>query len=387
MGQLFQRTYRAPDGTRRTCETWTLRYFRNGRAIQEATKFGKDEKGKAQRLLKLREGAIAGGAPVSAATIRLTFDDAAADVVADYRTNGKRTLAHVERRIALHLAPFFGGRKLATISTADIRRFIVTRQAPVAHEDGTTTPGASNAEINRELAIVKRACRLAMQSGALFTVPYIPMLRESNVRQGFFERAEFEALRAALPEALRPVVTFAYLTGWRVPSEVLTLQWPQVDRAAQLIRLEPGVSKNAEGRTFPYALLPELAALIESQWTAREALTKADSVICPFVFHRRGAPIREFRGAWQAACEAAGCPGRIPHDFRRTAVRNLVRAGVPEKTAMQLTGHKTRSVFDRYDIVNEADLREAVGKLAGGTVTVSGQSPKNGRVVRLRRAR
>jgi integrase len=365
MGQIFQRTYKAKDGTFKTCATWTIRYYRNGKPYQESTKFKKGQKGKAQRLLKLREGDIANGVPVTSASVRLTFDQAVADVATDYRINGKRSLAHVERRIKLHLTPFFGGKRLSEITTALVRTFIESRQASITEADGTITPGASNAEINRELAILKRACRLAVQGGTLMRAPHVPMLEERNVRQGFFERDAFETLRGHLPEAVRPVVTFAYLTGWRVPSEVLTLQWPQVDRTAKLIRLEPGETKNSEGRTFPYANLPELDELIEARWQARERLLKARDKICPYVFHRHGEPILTFRKAWKAATIKAGCPGRIPHDFRRTAVRNLIRAGVPEKTAMQLTGHKTRSVFDRYDIVNEQDLRDAVGKLAG----------------------
>ena len=181
-------------------------------------------------------------------------------------------------------------------------------------------------------------------------------------------------------------MTFAFLTGWRVPSEVLTLERTQVDRQTKTIRLEPEDTKNAEGRTFPYELLPDLDELIEAQWQLREQLAKADT-ICPYVFRRQGSPIRYFYKAWRTACETAGVLGKIPHDFRRPAVRNLVRAGVPERTAMQLTGHKTRSVFDRYDIVNEADLREAADRLAVGTGTGKGQSARSGRIAQFKRAR
>jgi integrase len=348
---------------------WWVRYYRNGRRHEESS--GSTKKGDAERLLKLREGDVARGVPITPQVGRLRFDDAVADVVTDYRINGKRSLAHVERRVKLHLEPAFGGKRMAALTTADIRAFVAQRQAA----------GASNAEINRELSIVKRAFTLAVQAGSLLARPHIPMLHEDNVRQGFFEREEFEDVRAQLPEALRGVVTFAYLTGWRVPSEVLPLQWAQVDRRAKMIRLEPGQTKNAEGRTMPYELLPELAAVIEAQWKERDRL-KAAGVITPCVFHRDGEPVRHFGAAWRTACAAAGVPGRIPHDFRRTAVRNLVRAGVPERTAMLLTGHKTRSVFDRYDIVNEADLRAAVGRLAG---TEKGQSEETGRVVSIGR--
>ena len=116
----------------------------------------------------------------------------------------------------------------------------------------------------------------------------------------------------------------------------------------------------------------ELRRVLQAQYAEHERRKKQGQVV-PWVFVRmvakgRGGTlhpkrIRAFYKAWKSACRAAGCPGRIPHDLRRTAVRNLVRAGVPERVAMQLTGHKTPSVFQRYNIVSDGDLREAAQKL------------------------
>jgi integrase len=169
-----------------------------------------------------------------------------------------------------------------------------------------------------------------------------------------------------LPHSLRGLVGFAYITGWRVPSEVQPLQWRQVDFEAGTVRLEPGQTKNGEGRLFP--MTAELRRILEAQASERDQVKKSGQ-ITPYVFFRlvakgRGGekhpkPIKAFAKAWKVACQLAGCPDRIPHDFRRTAVRNLVRSGVPQRVAMQMTGHKTPSVFARYNIVNEADLFDA----------------------------
>ena len=218
---------------------WWLRYYRAGRRYEETS--GSTRKSDAERLLRIREGDIARGIPVTSKVGQLRFDEAAADVVADYRVNGKRSLRDVETRIRLHLEPVFGGRRMAAITTTDVRAYTTERQGR----------GAAAASINRELAILKRAFRLAAQAGKLLHLPHIPMLREDNVRTGFFERDEFEAVRDALPEPLRAVVTFGYLTGWRVNSEVLPLRWSQVDRRAKTIRLQPGMTKNREGRVLP----------------------------------------------------------------------------------------------------------------------------------------
>jgi len=201
----------------------------------------------------------------------------------------------------------------------------------------------------------------------------------SNARQGFFEPEDFAAVYAELPKYLQPVAEFCYLTGWRSRSEVLPLSWAQVDFAAGVVRLELRTTKNDEGRTFPFDALPALKRLLERQRQRTKALERETGRIIPQVFHNRGEPIRYIRRAWLSACKRAATVkhpngveeivrahllSRLPHDFRRTAVRNLVRAGVPERVAMELTGHKTRAVFDRYNIVNERDLRDGVSRLA-----------------------
>ena len=235
----------------------------------------------------------------------------------------------------------------------------------------------SNGEINRELTLLKRAFNLAIQAGKLISKPYIPLLKERNVRTGFFERHQFDSIGRHLSEVLRRMLTVAYITGWRIPSEIQTLEWRQVDFAAGELRLDPGTTKNDDGRVFP--LTAELRAVLEQQWQVTQALAQANGRIYPWVFHSDGEPVRSFIKTWRTATRKAGCPGRIPHDFRRTAVRNLVRAGVPERVAMQLTGHKTRSVFERYNIVSPGDLRDAAKRLDVATGIVLGiAAPQSG---------
>jgi integrase len=155
------------------------------------------------------------------------------------------------------------------------------------------------------------------------------------------------------------VVTFAYYTGWR-KQEILSLKWNQIDLNARTVRLDPGTTKNGAGRIV--VLDGELLETIQSQWERRKVAEipgQSPTLLCPHVFHRGGNPIRDFRKAWANARKATGLGAKMLHDFRRTAVRNMVRAGVHERIAMSISGHKTRSVFDRYNIVSEEDLKEA----------------------------
>ena len=365
MGRIFKPTsivkdehgnpVRDKDGNpqrRARTQNWFVRYYdANGKAHDEST--GSTKIGDAKRLLRDREGAKDRGEPVNTRIGTITFDEAATDIVNEYTMNDRRSLGHLEGRIRNHLTPVFGGQRLANITTSALRAFQVSRR----------TAGASNAEINRELCIVKRMFTLAMEGNKLLHRPHIPMLEENNARKGFFERAEFEAVRDSLPEYLKPVATFMYITGWRSLSEVLPLQTRQVDLAAGTVVLY--TSKNDESREFRTRAITELHDILTKQLAAAECLTRETERVITNVFHEPdGSPVhvKRFYKAWHAACEVAGYR-RIPHDFRRTAVRNLVRAGVPEEVAMKMTGHKTRSVFDRYNITGGQDLEDAAQKL------------------------
>jgi integrase len=339
---------------------YQIRYYRNGQRIEESTGFTKYDE--ARTLLKDREGDISKGIPITATSTRLTYDDAVKDVIADYTVNGKKSKGHVERRSKRHLEPVFGGRTLASITAADVRAFAAERMKA----------DAAPAEINRELAILRRAFRLASEADKYHgRIPKIRLLQERNVRQGFVDDTMIAAILEKLPEALRPLVTFAYVTGWRVQSEVLPLEWRHVDRKAGEVRLEPGTTKNQAGRVFPFT--DTLRALLGELWAEHEGLTKAGT-ICPYVFHRNGRRIKNLRKSWEDACTAAGHPGKLLHDLRRSAVRNMERAGLSRSVAMQLTGHKTEAVYRRYAITSEADLREGVERLNGVAGTKRGDN-------------
>jgi integrase len=349
---------------------WWIRYYKHGRRLEESAHT--DKKETARELLKSREGDVADGRPVSVTAKRLRFDDAAADLVTEYTVNARKTIAHLKRRFKKHLTPWFGGRRLVDITTADVRAFTAQR----------LKDGAAPGEINRELAALKRTFKLAKQAGRFVgDLPHVPMLAEHNIRRGFFERDQFDAVKGHLPAALRPVLEFAYLTGWRLTSEILPLEWRQVDWTGRVVRLDPGTTKNGEGRSFPFTAAIE--SLLKAQHAEHERLKQparefhrgtngsSNGRIVPYVFHRNGKRIRNVRGAWLTACTDAGLPGRLVHDFRRSAVRNLERDGVSRSAAMAMVGHKTESIYRRYAIVDAGALRDAAAKIdsaAAGTI-------------------
>ncbi len=356
---IYKPTYRSRKSRQvRQSRIYWIKYYRNGKAERENTHL--TDHAAAKRLLQSREGDAARGIAVSAKIGQVKIDELIADVVTNYRINRKKSVGHVERRIRKHILPFFSGRRAASISTGDVERFILARQEAQA----------SNGEINRELAIVKRAFSLGARAGKILTKPYIPALKENNVRTGFFERDQFEAVLRHLRAPLRPLMTFFYITGCR-KNEGLTLQWRQIDFRSGTVILDPGTTKNNEGRVFPFT--QELRELLLAQKAARDQLQREKGIVCPWVFHRNGAQIKGYDKAWRSACRKAGLPGRHVHDFRRSTVRRLEQAGVSRSVGMKLTGHKTESVYRRYAIVSRSDLDEAARRLDAATGSVGSQ--------------
>ena len=331
-------------------DTYWLKYYRNGKPYRESSMTKKETE--AKRLLKKREGEIAIGKMPGVYFDRITFDELAKDFLADYRINGKKSLVRAKRSVN-HLNEAFAGYKVSQLTTPKIKAYIEER----------ISKDAANATINRELAALKRMFNLAIRQTPpkIGHVPHIPMLAESNVRQGFFESGDFLKMRKNLPDYLKGFVTFGYKTGWRF-SEITGLKWSQVDLKEHKAWLESGATKNDEARTV--YLDSELQNILGDLWESRKTTLMESQAISPYVFLNEtgNGRIKDIRGSWKAACVKAKIGERLFHDLRRTAVRNMVRAGIPERVVMMVSGHKTRSVFERYNIVNDDDLKLASKK-------------------------
>jgi integrase len=356
LGFVFQPQYRDKrTGELKTAATWWISYPNHGKQIRENARTA--NRAEAMRLLKLRTGQVGLGQPVGPQLERTTLNDLLKLVADDYAANGRRSLDRVLQASA-HLRDHFRADRKARDITTDL----------ITEYKARRLEQAKPSTVNYELAVLRRGFRLGRSR--VPSRPDFEMLHVDNARKGFFEPEQHRAVLAHLPEYLKPVAAVAYVTGWRTKSELLTRQWRHVDFGNGWLRLEPGESKNGEGREFPFT--PELRVVLEAQRERVRMIERATGQIIPWVFVHfdsdgrtpLGSPIKDFRGAWAKACRAAGVPGRLVHDFRRTAVRNLERAGVPRSAAMRMTGHKTEAVYRRYAIVDSGMLQEAAAKLA-----------------------
>lgn len=269
---------------------------------------------------------------------RVTYDDLMALVIEDYRINGRKSGSHTEKRIK-RMDTFFKGLPAMYIPTK-IKPFVIYCQGK----------GWSNAYINRFLSIIMRGFTLGYQHvpRMVAEIPSIPKLQENNVRSGFFEHKEYLTLHAALPHYLRMALTIGYLSGVR-KGEAFGIQLSDVNFVTGAIRFPD--TKNGDPRVI------YLTGKYYEELLVQKDELDAKYPSCTYLIHHDGQPIRDFRGAWGTACKTAGISGKLFHDLRRTAARNMLAAGRPEKEIMQIGGWKTRSILDRYNIVNEENLK------------------------------
>jgi integrase len=358
MGYLYRpKLKRRPGETEaRESSVWWCKYYVDGRPVRESTGAAKETE--ARRFLKQREGAASTGAPILPRADRVRYEDIRKDLVEHYATTGRRDAEELGWRLK-HLDRFFDGRRVATITDDLVTSYVKHRQAQ----------GASNGTINRELATIRPMMRLAYRRRKAAQLLFIERLEENAPRAGFFEEHQYKAVLCHLPDDLQVVAAIAHAFGWRGKSEILTLERRHLDMEAGTLRLDPGTTKNDDGRVV--YLTPELKTLLAAQLERVRVLEKQLGRIIRYLFphlggnKRAGMPRTAFYKAWRTACRKAGLPGMLMHDFRRTAVRNMERTGVPRSVATKLTGHRTEAVYRRYAIVSDADLRAASAKLAG----------------------
>jgi integrase len=266
----------------------------------------------------------------------------------DYRQRKLKSLGHVQGRWENHLKNHFGNIVAGELSSEDINDYIFLR----------TEEEVEAATVNRETSVIQRMLRLGQRTKPVKvrTIPYFPRMAEAKARQGFLsDETYYHLAQECSAEGLwlRGMFEVGCNYGWR-KTEVLSLQVRQLDLVGRAIRLEPGSTKNDDGRTV--RMTNDVYQILSACASGKAATD--------FVFTRsNGLNIRDFRLAWSNACERAGCPDLLFHDLRRTAARNLRRLGVSEGVIMKIGGWRTRAVFERYNIVDDADLADAARRL------------------------
>ena len=345
-------------------KTWWLQYWVRGKAHRDSseTTVKQDAQRKLRQKIEARESGTVIGRPD-----RVTLADLQALTEKQYDLDGRRSKGRLQQYWKHLCGTAKGPEDTAgyfdpTLCAVDITAVHVDDYAAARLK-----AGASRQTVNNELSALRRGFRLAIKKKLLAVMPPIELPKVANARSGFFEEGEFAAVLLELPDEVRDLVTFLRATGWR-RDEARLLTWPAVDKEGSTLRLKGAGTKSGKPRVFPFALAPALKELLDARWSVRDGA---------YVFHRAGQPLTPgaVRFAWARATKRAGVPGRLVHDLRRTAARDFRRAGISEGVIMALCGWKTRSMFDRYNIIDEQDLAAAVAKRYGKRAASNDASP------------
>lgn len=340
-------------------------YHAHGRLIRESAKT--ESKMEAEATLQRRMGESGLGIKPQQDVKNVRYEEVRDALVAEYKNQGRASVfTHKDGTEYIggmnHLDDFFKGMRITDISTDTIRRYIESRRKA----------GAADPTIRRQLVVLRSMLNQARKEGRLrlADIPHFPMPPDSKPRKGFVNPDVFVKVRAEMSENLRPLVSFLYYTGCRTGA-AKKITWGMVSKDCQEIELPGEITKNRDPLTLPLVGigLKEVSALLKKMF-------------------RKEGPVFDntnFRKEWATACHKLGLGvkdgwryhGLTPHDFRRSAARNLRRAGVTEDVAMSITGHKSRTIFSRYNITDTADIHDALVKV--------GQYSK-GQVQRAKRA-
>jgi integrase len=339
---------------------WWVAYSFRGKPFRESA-HTEDEKA-ARKLLKQRLKQVERPGFVGPKEEKWTLADMKARISSDYRRKENRSFATVGHCFK-HLESEFQFHRVIDITTPLVQGYV----------DKRLKAGASRASVNRELAYLRHGFKLMVKAGDISAMPaVVELLHGENVRKGFIAPAEFAALLEKVADAdARDLVAFLYASAWR-SGEGKSLEWSQVDMDNNMIRLPPEKSKSKKPRALP------ITGTIMDVIQRRLQVRRLD---CPYVFHRRGKQIASFRKVFKEAAKEVGMAGLVPHDMRRSAVRNFRRAGLSEHEGMKLSGHETDSIYRRYDIIDESDLMSAMNKVEEHVK----QEVENRKVVPLKR--
>ena len=273
-------------------------------------------------------------------------------LIDDYTDRNLRSLASLKGGPLINLDRYFETMTIDEITTDAVDEYLKKRKAE----------GAAHATRNNEMAALRRMLKLGIKKKKIKAeqIPDISITQPDNARRGFVELPDFLKIAAELPKHIKPLAMFLYGSSWR-SGEAKSLRWSDVDFNAGTVSLDAAHAKNKNGRVFPFAqvgIANEAIKMAKAQRGNRPATA--------FVFcNHLGRPIGDFRKSWKPACVRAGLPGKLVHDLRRSAVRNMLAAGLSEADAMEISGHRTRDIFQRYNIRTLETLRGSAAKLGG----------------------
>jgi integrase len=340
-------------------------YYLRGQEFRESTK--STDESEARKFLKQRLNET-GADKIGAQTFttpkaaRLTVAQLIDALKADFALRG--ILSPTNECNLGRVIRDFGNYKAAQLTPDTVDNYISERLAA----------GAKPASVNRVTQLLGQSYKHAKRRGTLNVSPYIRHLSEDNTRSGFIEPADFARLLTFLPDdGLADFVQWSYACGMRT-GETKQLTWPMVQ--GNELHIPAGICKNGKGRVLP--LSSELLPIINRRRLAKTVKDGAGVRMIEFIFHRGGRPIGNFGKSWKRACKLAGLAGIIPHDMRRSCVRNLSQAGTPRHIAKKISGHTTDAVFERYNIVILDDVREAMEKTATRNKTAVALMPQRG---------